>query len=322
MNKRNWVATLLLTGALMVLSSTASAKGNDKDSPVFAMVTDDKQPIYDRFVKSFEVQSRADFYEFSLYGQDDNTANVISQALAMKPTLFVAVGPKSARALAGKVGKTPLLITMVPSIMQKQGKAGNNIAGVMLERSPVSRLQVFQQLFPNAKKLGIAYDPKVSQARINAANDAARAMNLKLLTAPISNPSEVDKALQKLKGKIDVLVLLNDPSLLNLTTIDAAAEFSIVNQLPTIALSDQMVARGILLGVSVDYARLGTQAGQLANRIAFEGVKPGALGFVAPDGIQISLNLTTSKNFPAACDIKSRVLIYAADNNFDVEVFR
>ena len=76
------------------------------------------------------------------------------------------------------------------------------------------------------------------------------------------------------------------------------------------------------MGLSVDYSKLGDQAGRIANRIVFEGVAPGALGFVPPEGLQISLNLTASENFPTACDIKSRVLVYAADNDFDVEIYR
>ena len=308
---------------LAVLVSPLQAKDAPaKEGAVLVMVTDDKQPIYDRFVASFEVQSRADFYEYSLYGEEANASQVVNQALAVKPNLFVAVGPKSARALAGRTGKTPLLVTMVPAVHKQKASLGDNLAGVMLERSPVSRFQVLKQLFPKASRLGIAYDPKVSQARLSAAKRAAKSMGLSIVPAPISNPAEVTKSLRTLSKEVDVLVLLSDPSLLNLTAIDAIVGFSVVHKIPAVALSHQMVARGILMGLSVDYSKLGDQAGRIANQIVFEGVAPGALGFVPPEGLQISLNLTASEKFPYTCDIKSRVLVYAADNDFDVEIYR
>ena len=207
---------------LAVLVSPLQAKDAPaKEGAVLAGDGDGRQTADLRPLRRvfFEVQSRADFYEYSLYGEEANASQVVNQALAVKPNLFVAVGLKSARALAGRTGKTPLLVTMVPAVHKQKASLGDNLAGVMLERSPVSRFQVLKQLFPKASRLGIAYDPKVSQARLSAAKRAAKSMGSRLFLRPSQTPAEVTKSLRTLSKEVDVLVLLSDPSLLNLTAL-------------------------------------------------------------------------------------------------------
>ena len=116
--------------------------------------------------------------------------------------------------------------------------------------------------------------------------------------------------------------MIADPTVLNLQTFDSMLRFSAENKLPFFALNTRFVERGALLSFSLDYSRLGRQVGRIANQLVFEGVAAEDLGQVAPEGLDIALNLTMAAQVGEPAALYGSVLEYAAAHRHGVRVFK
>lgn len=146
---------------------------------------------------------------------------------------------------------------------------------------------------PDIKIIGVLYNPKENQTKIDAALQAAKQEGLTLLPKEVEIARALPDALESLARSVDLLWGMNDQLVLSPQTAEAILLFSFRNKVPFAGLSSSWVKAGALYALDRDYKDLGAQCGELAIKI-LQGTKPNSLAIVPPRRILYSLNQKTA----------------------------
>jgi putative ABC transport system substrate-binding protein len=166
--------------------------------------------------------------------------------------------------------------------------------GVLLEVPFDRQLAIIHNLLPNAKRLGVLYDPSKTGPTITEARRQAKASGFELNVRPVSSDKDIPVATRALLPQVDALWLIPDSTVLNEDSLRFLLGVSLDLTVPIVGFSAEFVRSGALLGLSVSYPDTGRQAGQLAKRLLEGRLLPRG-DTVAPDHIRLSLNQKTAK---------------------------
>lgn len=302
--------------AFLLLSSELWAAG-------VAVVTDAKLPVYRRVVTGFSIESRQSVAEFTLGGKRERGKEVFAKALKGKPDLILAIGPKAANLAREIVPKEiPVVFCMVPNLESYPELKGPNIAGIALEQNMRDQLSTLKSVAPKTKAVGVVYNPRHTGKKISEAKREANSLGLKLVTAEAGSPRDVERAVSSLAGRVDALWMVADPTVLNLAAFEALLDFSLKKRIPFFSINYKFVEKGALVSMGIDYARIGQQAGRVANQIIKKKVKPAKISVESPEGLDIAINLTTARKIGVECDLALEIFTYAAERQFAIRVYK
>lgn len=123
-----------------------------------------------------------------------------------------------------------------------------------------------RRLVPQARTVGILYDPAQNEAR--AAKSAAAMANEGLATIreAVPNPATLPVALQRMQDHVEILYALPDTTVYARGHARALLLFSFRHRIPLIGPTESWVRAGALFAVDWDYVDLGRYCGVLALR--------------------------------------------------------
>ena len=204
--------------------------------------------ISDKFVKD-EVDL--------IYAIATNAAQSAKQATSEIPVLFSAV-------------TDPVSAELVDSMESP----GGNVTGTS-DLSPMDRqLQLFKDLDPNTKKIGIIFNTSEpnSQVQVELAKKIAPGLGLEIVDVGISNINDIPQALDSIVNKVDGIYTITDNMVAS--AIGLVSKKAIENNLITIAGEDSHVSSGILMTDGISYYELGKQTARMAKEILVDGKSP------------------------------------------------
>jgi putative ABC transport system substrate-binding protein len=183
----------------------------------------------------------------------------------IKPKLILAIGMDALAKVKG-TSNVPIVYLMVlnPHALVTED---SNITGVSLSISPERQLSQLRQILPQARKIGIVYDPLNSGVFVAKAHNSAIQMGIELVTEEVHSSRAAIEAVNMMKGKVNLLWMLPDISVVNPATIDLLLLSTIENRIPVLSFSDKYVEKGALMSLEVDPVEAGRQAGEIAARI-------------------------------------------------------
>jgi putative ABC transport system substrate-binding protein len=146
-------------------------------------------------------------------------------------------------------------------------KESSNITGVSLNLEPERLLSQLRQILPHARKIGLLYDPVNTGVFVGKAQNAAKLMDIELFTKEVHSSKDAIVAIDMMKGKVNLLWLLPDTTVVNPATIDLLLLTTIEDRIPVLSFSEKYVEKGALLSLEVDPVEAGRQAGDMANRV-------------------------------------------------------
>jgi len=184
------------------------------------------------------------------------------------PRLIVAVGADALEQVK-LIRDIPIVYLMVLDPSQIVPEA-SNITGVMMKPPLSQQLDLIRRALPNATKIGVLYDPTRLASFVKRAIEATNPLGLELVVREVRSPHEVPGVLQRLRGEIDALWMLPDPSVVTPETTECLLLFSGENRVPVITFSRKYLDMGAMLALDIDPYDLGRQAGEMACRI-FQG---------------------------------------------------
>jgi len=141
-----------------------------------------------------------------------------------------------------------------------------NLAGVSMFISPERQLQAIKEMFPNARRIGLIYDPRNTASLFDRAVQYANAHSIEIIAKKADSTRAVLPLLEELKGKIDVFLMLPDVTVTNRETIDSMLLFSFSNRVPIFTFSEKYVEMGALAALIVNPFDLGAQTGEIARK--------------------------------------------------------
>ena len=192
-----------------------------------------------------------------IYAIATNAAQAAKQATSDIPILFSAV-------------TDPVLAELVDSMENP----GANVTGTS-DLSPMDRqLQLFKDLDPNIKQVGIIFNTSEpnSQVQVELAKKIAPELGLEIVDVGISNINDIPQALDSIINKVDGIYTITDNMVAS--AVGLVSKKAIENNLITIAGEDSHVSSGILMTDGISYYELGKQTARMAKEILVDGKSP------------------------------------------------
>jgi len=171
---------------------------------------------------------------------------------------------------------------------------GGHITGVSMAIPPEKQLGTFREALPDARRIGLLYDPNKSDAFVRRAHEAAEKAGMALIAKGVPDPRYVPAMIGGMKGEIDAFWMLPDTTVISPETIAFLFLFSIENRVPVFAFSEKFVESGALMSLTFDACDLGKQAGDIAERI-LSGTEPRDIPGEKARRVIISVNPTTAR---------------------------
>ena len=226
---------------------------------------------------------------------DQSILNNIAQKFASSNyDLVLAIANPSAQAMAAATSEIPILITAVTDpvaakLVNSMEKPGTNVTGTT-DMNPIDeQFDLLLKLVPNAKNVGVIYNAGEinSQVQVDIAKEIAAERGLKIVEAVVSNSSEVLQATQSLDGKVDVIYVPTDNTVVS--AADSVVQAANKMKIPIISGESSVVDAGGLGTVGINYKNLGAQTGEMALRV-LAGEKPQDMPIESQKDFDIVIN--------------------------------
>ena len=212
---------------------------------------------YDEAVKGFRRESRASMRRLVL--SDYAEADITRITREEHPKLIVAVGDRALE-LAQKQSSTPVLYMMALNAKPRKRATG---VGMLLD--PARYFAVFDAL--GAGKVGVIYDPARSGAYMKRAQAAANRSRVELVLREVRAAKDTPAMLESLRGKVDALWMIPDPTAVSPASTEAYFLFSQGERVPVVCFADVYLSMGGAVALTIDRHDIGRQLGEMAQSV-------------------------------------------------------
>jgi len=280
---------LMLIAILTILSFLIVGTG--EASPVVVSVQSVDVPPYNEALRGFNSVCRAESKRIVLSESDNG--GLVQQVNRMGPDLVLAIGLDALRAVK-EIAHLPILYMMVlnPESVRKEGA---NITGVSMNIPQEKQLDIILKVLPGITRIGLLYDSEKTGHFVARNQKAGVAAGIRILAREVKTAREVPLALTQMEAVPEALWLLPDLTVISPETVEFLFNYSMAHKIPVIAFSEQYLAIGAFMSISLDVFELGRQTGQMANTV-FDG-KP--LTQISPAEAQkavVTINRTVAEN--------------------------
>lgn len=209
---------------------------------------------------------------------------LLTNAQAKKPALIVAVTTPVAQSSIRVVTDKSIPIVfmsvvdpVVAKIVPSWDKGSDTHTGATLYPDFNVSLAFVRQLLPNAKRLGIPFNPGEDNdiSNMKEMRTAAPKHGFDIVEVGIDAAADIPQRLQSLQGKVDAVFVIQSNVLQ--TSLPVIAATTQRMGVPAINTLDTPVRQQIFLAAhALSYERMGANAGRIAVRI-LKGEKPAAI---------------------------------------------
>jgi putative ABC transport system substrate-binding protein len=229
-------------------------------------------------------------------GEVNLIPNIVQDAKVRKPDVIVAVTTPVAQAFSREIF-APLVFSAVTDpvgagVVNTMDEPTPSVSGVSDAWPYREQLKLTRELAPDAKRLGVLYNPgeAASQYGIKQIRSIAPELGFSLTEMVATKSTEVLNAAQQNIDKVDVVYLSSDNTVIQ--ALPAALKVALEHKKPLIVGDSGTVEKGGLAAVSVGYAGVGKETGRIVAEFLRGNtkVKP-----VIAKGDEIYINAATAE---------------------------
>lgn len=225
---------------------------------------------YEEAIKGFQSVCNARINRIVV--SESGGTDVVRKINEIRPDMVLAIG-RDALSMVKRIEGIPIVYLMVLN-PQSTLSGEKNITGVSMNIPPEKQLMVLLGALPYTKNIGLLYDPNRTAYLVRKAKDAARKIGIKLIAREIHSSRDAPSLIMDMKEKIDVFWMLPDITVITPETVKFLLLFSLENNIPLLAFSEKYVEVGAFMSTDIDAFDMGSQAGEMANKIlSGRGVK-------------------------------------------------
>lgn len=174
-------------------------------------------------------------------------------------------------------------------------KPGNNITGTS-DRWPYrEQLELLIEVFPDAHRVGVIFNPGEDNTRyaMEKTREAAKAIGLELIEAPVSTGAEISEAAQSIVARCDAFYIPAD----NTAMAGAGSIIKIASSrmIPVIAGDPETFKLGCVVGLGVSYKELGVKSARMVDKI-IKGASAGDMPVFASSSGSLMVNLFVAQS--------------------------
>ena len=227
---------------------------------------------------------------------------LIQELIALRPAVIVTANNPAA--VAAKQA-TPTIPIVAPALIDPIGlglaatfnRPGSNLTGILqtLDGLAAKQMEVFKELVPSATTVALLINAanRAHQTMLRDAETANRNLAVKVRSAKINRPNDIESVLETLKRDgVDGLVILPD----GMFFAQAARIIALASalRLATLHWSSVQVRQGGLMSYGVDIAQNYRRAAYFVDRI-LKGESTSDLPIEFPTKLELVINLKTAK---------------------------
>jgi len=224
---------------------------------------------------------------------------LIKQFAAAKLDLIVTQGTSATVPIAREIKDVPIVFSVVydpveAGIAKDWKSSGNNTTGATT-KIPMSRLLDSLKAFAPVKYLSVLYSPgeKNSETQLRDLQKLQAMYRIKVIPVPITEKEEFRHLLPEVVRTSDAIYVTG--SNLVDSQLSMIVEMATKGKVITITHLEDLVEKGVLLGVCTNPYNLGRLAGEKAARI-LRGAKPSSIPIETLKEFDVILNMRTARS--------------------------
>lgn len=224
------------------------------------------------------------------YNVDEARKMLQGFALEERPKILLLAFGKEA-ALAFRDSGWPLIFSTILNPADS-GLAG--MGGVAIDVPPEVQLRTLKAIIPNARQIGIIYNPSENQKNVDEIKRIAEGLDLSIVPEAITNYKEMPEVARTLIPKIDALLLIPDSIATEKGSLEYLFVQSFWNKKPVVGFAPYLAQAGALVAFVTDYYDIGRQTGRLVMSI-LAGKDAASVPVIFPRKIKLVINMKIAK---------------------------
>lgn len=212
--------------------------------------------------------------------------------------LIYAIATPAAQGAQGATDETPIIFAAVTdpveaALVASEDHPGGNITGVSDRANIKDQLEIYKELDPSIKTLGIVYslDEINSKVQVDEVERLGKDLGFEIKTKGILNISDLGPSASALISEVDGFYLLSDNKIAS--SISLLTDMLIENKMISVCGEESQVRGGGLLTRGMKYKSLGNQAGAMAEKILVEKISPADIPVEGPEEEKMIVNERT-----------------------------
>ncbi len=303
MSKAN-VIKKLLTALLLSLSLNNSSLANSPPKHIAITqyvehVAADavRQGLVDELIQKGYQEGKNLTIDFeNAQGSAATASQIARKFVGLKPDVIVAITTPSAQTMVKTVGKNsipivfsavtdPIAAGLVSSLKDHKAK----VTGVMDAPPIKEQIAFIKTILPNAKKIGILYNPgdSGSVSSLQIIRKEAKAEGFTLVESTPFKSSDIQTAVLQLVGKVDAIYVPLDNMIVS--AMKTVSSLALKHNLPLFSADNGSVEAGALACVGYSYIQTGHKTGEIVAEI-LNGKDPSEIAVASPGTIDIFIN--------------------------------
>lgn len=278
---------LLLVGSLLLVGCSSNAEESGSSSEKFligiSLLTDHPalNAAKDGFIEELETLGlNVDIELQNAQGEIPNSVTIAEKFASDKVDLIFAIATPAAQSAKQVTSDIPIIFSAVTDpveseLIESMDKPGGNITGTSDMAQMDKHLELFKQIDPSIKSIGIIFNTSEENSRIQVeeAKVIAKDLGLEIVDVGVDVISHIPQAVDSIVSRVDGIYTITDNMVAS--AINVVAQKAIEHNLITVGAEASHVDGGILISDGISYFDLGKQSARMAHRILVEGQLPG-----------------------------------------------
>ena len=278
---KKWLPAISVIAIIAIGAFVANQfRESDTETTVIAIATLMSHPALDAVQENLKAElARQGYVEGenvryiirNANGQVQLAANIATELASLDPDVIVAVTTPMSQAVVKKA-RCPVVFAAVTDpvgagLVNSVSVGDSAVTGTSDAWPYEDQLKLIRVISPNARLLGVLYNPgeSASQYGIKEIRRFATGLGFELVEGSVSSTGEVYPVAQNLAGRVDVLFLSSDNTVIS--GVAAAVKVAVEHRMPLYVGDSGTVENGGLAAVSIGYSELGVETGKLVVRI-------------------------------------------------------
>ena len=233
-------------------------------------------------------------------GDPTQLAEAAADLTRLKVDVIFADSAPSLRAAHAATTTIPIVATdftndpIAAGYVESYGRPGRNITGVFLDAPGFSGkwIELLKAIVPDLSRAVVLWDPSPGSAHLQAVQELAQSLRLKLQVIEVRKPKDIDSAFSALRGRPQALIIL--PSPMMFLQSERLAKLALKHRLPATSMTRGFADAGGTISYGPERAPVYERSAVLVARI-LGGAKPGDLPVERPSKFELVVNLKTAK---------------------------
>ncbi len=225
-------------------------------------------------------------------------AELVQKFATAKLDLIFTLGTSITIPMAREIKEVPIVFSVIydpveSGIAKDWQSSGNNTTGTSTKVSMAKVLDALLSFSP-VKRLAVLYTPgeKNSELQLKDLQSVQAAYKVKVIPVPLTKKDELSQVLPEVIRTVDAMYITG--SNLVGSEISLIVDIAVKAKVITITHLDDMVDKGVLLGVASDTYQLGRISAEKAVKI-LRGAKPSSIPIETLKEFDLMLNMKTAR---------------------------